>query len=163
MQRLLKKLSTMPYLLLGAALVVLGTMATSYIVNNFWPFEIQRLDLVRATVRGEAGAALLLDAANFEIILAFLATVALIVVGFVLPLVFFLDKRFGTEQPRFLLVVRQASWVGIWFSFCIWLQMNRALGVAIALLVAGVLVIFEILLQVRSRAAAQAQVFGENV
>ena len=153
----------MPYLLLGAALVVLGMMATTYIVNHFWPFDIQRIDLVRSTVRGEAGAALLLDAANYEVVLAFLATVALTMVGLVLPLVFFLNKRFGGSQPGFFLVIRQSSWVGIWFAFCVWLQMNRALGLAIALLVAGVLIIFEILLQVRTRAAAQAQVFGENV
>jgi uncharacterized membrane protein (UPF0136 family) len=43
-------------------------------------------------------------------------------------------------------------WVGLWFAFCAWLQMNRTLGIAIAALVAIVLLMFELLLQVRHRA-----------
>jgi hypothetical protein len=44
-------------------------------------------------------------------------------------------------------------WVGLWASFCVWLQMNRLLSVAMALLVAVVLIMFEFLLQLRTRAA----------
>jgi uncharacterized membrane protein (UPF0136 family) len=43
-------------------------------------------------------------------------------------------------------------WVGLWVAFCIWLQMNRTLGLAVALLVAAVFVMFEFLIQVRTRA-----------
>ena len=56
-------------------------------------------------------------------------------------------------HPRFLLLLRQSMWVALWVGFCVWLQMNRALGIAVATLVAVVIVLFEILLQIRTRAA----------
>jgi uncharacterized membrane protein (UPF0136 family) len=43
-------------------------------------------------------------------------------------------------------------WVGLWVAFCTWLQMNRSFGIGVAALVAAVLIMFEILLQIRSRA-----------
>ena len=36
-----------------------------YIVNSWWPIDINRLDLVRAAVQERADAAALLEAANF--------------------------------------------------------------------------------------------------
>jgi uncharacterized membrane protein (UPF0136 family) len=44
-------------------------------------------------------------------------------------------------------------WVGSWAAFCVWLQMNRTLGLAVAILVAVVLILFEMLLQLRQRTA----------
>jgi hypothetical protein len=44
-------------------------------------------------------------------------------------------------------------WIGFWVSFCLWLQMNRMLGVAVALLVAAVLILFEFIVQIRTRAS----------
>ena len=77
------------------------------------------------------------------------------VTGLVLPLAYYLNKRFGKgESSHFLVVVRQAMWLGIWVAACIWLQMNRTLGLGVALLVAAVLFTVEVLLQVRTRAAA---------
>jgi hypothetical protein len=70
-------------------------------------------------------------------------------------LVYFLNKRFGNDDPsHFLVILRQSMWVGAWIAFCIWLQMNRTLGWGVALLVAAVLAIFEVMLQVRERASA---------
>ena len=118
--------------------------------------------LVRAAAAGRADAVSLLEAANLEIILVFLATVLTAVTGVALPLSYllnrrfsaFTDKRFGkVESSRLLVALRQAMAVGIWVAFCLWLQMNRSFGLAVALLVAAVLVLFEVLLQIRSRTA----------
>jgi hypothetical protein len=148
--------SIFPYLALGAGLLVLGVLATNHIVNSFWPFDVARLDLVRATALDEANAASMLDAANGQILLAFLASVMVSVTGLAMPLVFYMNVRFdGSGQPITVLVVaRQALWVGLWAAFCVWLQMNRSLGLAVVLLVALVLAAVETLFQVRRRASS---------
>ena len=151
----LRRMGVLPYLLLGAGLVALGLMAVDHIVNAFWPFDVARLDLVRASAQGSADAAQLLEAASLEVLLAFLASVMVVTTGLMLPLAYYLNRRFGSwpHGPSFLTVVRQAMWVGVWVSFCIWLQMNRSLGLAVAGLIAAVLAMFEILLYVRTRAS----------
>jgi len=147
---------------LGVLLFIIGLLAMEYIVDNWWPFDINRLDLVRAAAQGRVNASALLEAANYEIILAFLATVLTAVAGLILPIAYllnqrfaaFTDRRFGQiESSRLMVALRQSVAVGIWVSFSLWLQMNRSLGLAVALLVAGVLILFEILLQIRSRTA----------
>ena len=150
------RLGIFPYVLLGAGLLVLGVLATNHIVNNFWPFDVARLDLVRASALGQANPAAMLEAANDQIVLAFLASVMVAMTGLVMPLVYYANVRFdqGSESPAATVVLRQAMWVGLWLAFCVWLQMNRGLGVAVALLVAAVLATFEILLQVRRRASS---------
>jgi hypothetical protein len=134
------------------------------IVNHWWPFSVERIDLVRAVTTGQVEASTLLDAARFDIILAFLGTILITITGLALPLAYILNKRFSfyftqdrTTLPSFLTTFRQAMGVGIWISFSTWLQMNRALNVAIALLVAVVLFLFEILLQIRERASDVTQ------
>lgn len=159
MKGFLNRLGVIPSLLFGLSLLGLGLLAINHIVDNWWPFDVERLDLVRATAQGTIDAPSLMAAANSEIILAFLAAVLVAVTGLVLPFVFFLNKRFSgssrgsSQTPGFLLTLRQAMWVGLWIAFCTWLQMNRTLGVAIVILVAVVFILFEFLLQVRTRAA----------
>ena len=154
MKQAIRQLGIFPSVLLGIGLFLTGIMALNYMVNNLWPFDVARLDLVRATALDRVDAASLLEAANPEIIWAFLATVFMSVMGLMLPLAFFLNKRFGSHQnPPFMTTLRQATWLGLWVAFCVWLQMNRTLGLAVATLVAAILVMFEILLQVRTRAA----------
>ena len=153
-------------LVVGVLLVALGLLAMEYVVNNWWPFDINRLDLVRAAAQDRADAPALLEAANLEIILVFLATVLTAVTGMILPISYLLNRRFAhftnrrfgeTDTSRLLVAVRQSMAVGFWVAFCLWLQMNRSFGLAVALLVAAVLILFEVLLQIRSR-AAQANV-----
>jgi len=162
MRKTMSRLGVIPSLLLGAALLAIGLLALNHIVDNWWPFDVERLDLVRATALGRAEAALLLDAANVQIVLAFLGSALVAVTGLVLPFGYILNRRFkrnpdaGSEAdaaPAFLVTLRQSMWVGLWVAFCLWLQMNRSLGIAVAALVAAVLVMFEVLLQVRARAA----------
>ncbi|MCP4420238.1 MAG: hypothetical protein GY805_26840 [Chloroflexi bacterium] len=149
-------------LILGILLFIIGLLASEYIIDNWWPIDINRLDLVRAAAQSRTNAASLLEAANFEIILAFLATVLTAVTGFTLPVAYLLnhrftaytDRRFGhIESSRLMVALRQSMAVGIWVAFCLWLQMNRSLGLAVVLLVAAVLILFEILMQIRSRTA----------
>ncbi len=149
-------------LVLGILLLAIGLLAMEYVINSWWPIDINRLDLVRAAAQDRANAASLLEAANFEIILVFLTTVLTAVTGLMLPIAYLLnqrfaaytDRRFGRiDSSRLLVALRQAMAAGIWVAFCLWLQMNRSFGLAVALLVAVVLILFEILLQIRSRTA----------
>jgi ABC-type xylose transport system permease subunit len=157
-----KQLGTLPSLLLGLGLIFVGLSTLDYIVNNWWPFDVARLDLVRAATDGSLSAPLLLDAANYQILGVFLGAVLLTATGFALPLAYILNKRLNvyankqlgqSREPKFMVTIRQALEVGVWAAFCTWLQMNRAFGLAVALLVAAVLVLFEFLLQVRARTA----------
>lgn len=150
------RLGVLPYLLLGVGLLVLGLLATNHIVNNFWPFDVSRLDLVRASALDRANASAMMEAANGQIVMAFLAGVTVAITGLALPLVYYGNVRFDphSDGPAMLVVLRQALWLGLWVAFCVWLQMNRSLGLAAALLVAAVLAAFEILLQIRRRATS---------
>ena len=160
--RLTKHFGFISAFVLGILLFVIGLLAMEYIVNSWWPIDINRLDLVRAAVQNRVDAASLLEAANFEIILAFLAAVLTAVTGLVLPITYLLNQRFAAftdrrygqiESSRLLVALRQSMAVGMWASFSLWLQMNRSFGLAVALLVAAVLILFEVLLQIRSRTA----------
>ncbi len=154
-------LGLFPAILLGASLFVIGLLASNHIVNNWWPFDVSRVDLVRATVTNQIDAATILEAANWEIVLTFLSTIFATITGLMLPLAHYLNKRFAqTDKPAFFVVLRQSMWVGVWIAFCLWLQMNRSLGLAVAGLVAAVLAMFELLLQVRFRASQMSRSSG---
>ena len=142
-------------LVLGVLLFLIGLLAMEYVVNSWWPIDINRLDLVRAAAEGRADAASLLEAANFEIILVFLATVLTAVTGLFLPVSYLLNRRFTAYTDRRFGRIESSRLMaaGVWVAFCLWLQMNRAFGLAVALLVAAVLILFEILMQIRSRTA----------
>ncbi len=156
MSKRLSRLGFVPTLVLSLALFLLGLLALNHVVDNWWPFDVGRLDLVRATAIDQVDAAAMMSAANPEAIFAFLAATMLTITGLFLPIAYMLNKRFGlrgsSSMPAFFVVLRQAMWVGIWATFCIWLQMNRLFGIAIALLVAAIFILLEFLLQVRTRA-----------
>ena len=157
MKKTFERLGIVPYLILGFGLLILGLMAMNHIIDNWWPMDVERIDLVRATALDQIDPASLMESANTEIILAFLSAVLVATTGIALPITYFLNRRFsptpGMTSPHFLVVLRQAMFIGFWASFCLWLQMNSMLGIAVVVLVAGVLILLEILLQVRTRAA----------
>lgn len=157
MERLRKQFNVVPFLVIGVGLLLIGLLSINHIINNLWPIDVSRLDLVRDTALYEAEATQLLQASNTEIIVAFLAAVVVTVTGLTLPLAYYLNKRFGQAPAQhFLIVLRQAMWVGIWFAVCTWLQMNRSLSWGVAILVAIVPATLEILLQIRARTDAIA-------
>lgn len=161
MHRVTQRLGFVPALILSAGLVALGLLALNHIVNTMWPFDVSRLELVRATAQQRVDAAMLLAAADNDVIIAFLASIVCVVTGLALPIVYFLNRRFNpnyrVDRPPFLMLIRQALWVGLWGAFCVWLQMNRTLGIAVAVLIAAVFILFELLLQIRTRASAVQQ------
>ena len=142
------------YFIIGSALCAVGFLAINQILNSFWPIEVDRLDLVRAVALDQAEPSQLMRSANLEIILSFLAAILISVTGLMLPVAHFLNKRFSqTESSSYLVVLRQAMWVAIWAAFCTWLQLNRAFGWGVAILVAAVFLVLEVMLQVRTKAA----------
>ena len=158
MDRFRQRLGVFPALLLGSGLLLIGLMTLNHIVNNWWPIDVARVDLVRDTGLDRVEAATLLEAANSELIVAFLGAILVSVTGLSLPLAHFLNQRFGRETrfPPFLVTLRQAMWVGLWMAICTWLQMNRAFGLAIAVLVGGFFILVEIWLQLRTQVSQVA-------
>lgn len=157
MRRLVRRLGVIPVLFLSIGLFLLGVLAVDRIANTMWLFDVERVELARAVVLQRADAAALLAAANREVLLAFLASVIVAVTGLAMVPVYYMNKRFNPpgyrdQPPVFLTVIRQSLFVGLWAAFCLWLQMNRTFGVAVAVLAAAVLILFELVLQIRERA-----------
>jgi hypothetical protein len=159
MQRFFRRLGVVPVLVLSLGLFTLGGLALDRVVNTMWLFDVSRIELARATVQQRVDAGTLLAAARSEVLLAFMASVIVAVTGLVLVPIYYLNKRFNPSElrgqpPVFLAVLRQSMFVGFWAAFCLWLQMNRTFGVAVAVLAAAVLILFELVLQIRERASA---------
>ncbi|MBK8432637.1 MAG: hypothetical protein IPL28_15680 [Chloroflexi bacterium] len=148
-------LGALPALTIGLGLLVLGLLTLRHLVNNLWVVDVNQIELVRAVAQDTADVPTLLSAAYPEVVLAFLAAVALSGIGLAMPLVYYLNKRFWPQQLGAMLVLRQAMWVGLWSAACTWLQMNRALNLAVALLVAIIFVLIEGLIVVRQKASSQ--------
>lgn len=159
MENFRQRLGVFPVLLLGSALLIIGMMTLDHIVNNWWPIDVERVDLIRDTTLDRIESAALLEAANPDVLIAFLGAILVTATGVSLPLAHFLNQRFGRETrfPPFLVTLRQAMWVGLWAAVCTWLQMNRAFGVAIAALVGGVFILFEVWLQIQTQVSKVAR------
>ena len=117
----LKRLRIIPIIGLGLVIALVGFLALLHIINSWWPFDVARLDLVRATPQDQAEAALMLEAGNLEILLTFLASITAIVTGLALPITYYLNLRFSKARyPRVLLVLRQSIWACAWVAFFFW-------------------------------------------
>lgn len=80
----------------------------------------------------------------------FLATMA--ATGTALPFAALLNQRFPSQPPVSLsTVLRQAVWVGVYFSTLAWLQIGRVLSLPIVLLLGLGFVAIEWLLRLRER------------
>jgi hypothetical protein len=141
-------------LLVGLGLFIVGLLALTHILNSFWPINVDRLDIVRAVALDQAEPSQLMRSANLEIVFSFLAAILVSVVGLMLPVAHYLNKKLSQgENSNYLVVLRQAMWVAIWAAFCTWLQLNRSFSWGVAILVAAVFFVLEIMLQVRTKAA----------
>ncbi len=78
----------------------------------------------------------------------FLAVLA--VTGTLMPLVFFLNRRFPTRPPaEQMVIVRQALWFGLYAGTLIWLQLGRMLSLTVAGILAVALILIESLIRMR--------------
>ena len=72
--------------------------------------------------------------------------------GLALPISVLLNNRFPSDPPaRAQVILRQALWLGVYVATLVWLQFGRVLGFALALFVALILIVIEIVLRVRER------------
>jgi len=83
-----------------------------------------------------------------------LALIAAALTGSAWPVSLALHRRLGNEPPVWT-VWRQSAWVGAFGAAAAWLQMNRLFNMAWALVVAGVLVVIELILIARERQESQ--------
>lgn len=73
--------------------------------------------------------------------------------GTALPLVAFLNRRFPSEPVAGEgILIRQATWVGIYGSLMAWLQQGRILNTALVLFLAIGFILIETLLRIGERA-----------
>ncbi|MEM7797652.1 MAG: hypothetical protein AAF633_00560 [Chloroflexota bacterium] len=163
MRKISNQFGIIPYLLVGVLFAYLG-VASLQQVSNYWLFEPQaNLDLVRSVAADQATNAELLEVALPEMLLAFLLSAALGLVGVTLPFLYLLNKRLSQgETPKFLVICRQALGIGLWVAICLYLQMNRVLGIAVAVLLAIVFILAEIVFQVRTQAERTLELEGEG-
>ena len=162
MRLLLRRLGPIPYVIIGLGILLIGLVSLNHLTSNLWLFDPQlRYDLLQALGDDRATSSMLLEAALPEMIIAFLSVIVTCISGIALPVSYYLNRRFGTAEPHPLVVLRQAMWAGFWVAGCAWLQMLRALTIAVAILVLGVLILFELLLQIRGKAAFETKALLE--
>ena len=83
----------------------------------------------------------------------FFVLVLIAVTGTVLPIIYFLHRRFPDDPPADAnVIVRQAIWFGIYFATLAWLQLGRLVTVYVILGLAGGLIAIEYFLRLRERA-----------
>ncbi len=85
---------------------------------------------------------------------AFYAFLHIAATGTALPLMRLLHRRFSREGGALIspaVLVRQATWVGLFATTCVWLRIPRLLSLPLALMIAFALVVVEVLLRLRER------------
>jgi hypothetical protein len=83
--------------------------------------------------------------------------------GTVLPIVYFLHRRFSAEtlaEPH--VIVRQALWVGVYVSTLAWLQLGHLVSLWVWMGLAGGLIAVEYLLRIRERARWKPPVTSDD-
>jgi hypothetical protein len=80
----------------------------------------------------------------------FFALIVLACAGTAIPISFWLNRVFATDPPAEpQVIVRQSTWVGVYFAVLAWLQIGRLLSFSIGLWLALGLIVFEYLLRLR--------------
>lgn len=184
MNRRLARFGVLPSLLIGIILTIVGLWTLNWLFNEVWPIspnltDGQYLEVQRGIAEDRFSADTLLRVSNSEAIALFLVAVGITAMGLIMPLAYFIDRRVqlwlltredkhieastGRRPPRrkpgvtpLYVTLRQGLWFGIWTAFCMWLQINRTFGLAVAGLVAIVLVLLELLLLMRTLSAQRS-------
>jgi hypothetical protein len=74
--------------------------------------------------------------------------------GIALPVVQFLHRRFAPETGTAdnpVVLIRQAAWVGLFGTVCMWLRIPRLLSIPLMLILIGALVAIEFFFRLRER------------
>jgi hypothetical protein len=72
--------------------------------------------------------------------------------GTTIPVSYFINLRFPSNPPASSgVIIRQSCWVGIYGGILAWLQLGRVLTPVIAAVLAGALMVIEIILRMRER------------
>lgn len=80
------------------------------------------------------------------------------VTGTTLPFVWLLHRRFLSDNPAPpSTLLRQSLWIGFYAALCAWLQINRSLSLALALILAVGLVSLEALLRLLERSSRRSR------
>lgn len=80
----------------------------------------------------------------------FLLTIA--VTGTALPFIWLLHRRFAADPPApAVVLVRQALWVALLVALLVWLQINRALTLSLAILIGLGFIVLEWFLRLLDR------------
>lgn len=59
----------------------------------------------------------------------------LAITGVAIPFIWLLHRRFSADRPSpSSVLLRQSIWIGLFGSLCLWLQINRALTLSLAIL-----------------------------
>jgi hypothetical protein len=85
---------------------------------------------------------------------AFYALLQIALTGTALPFVRLLHRRFSRGAGLFVpasVLVRQAIWVGLFVTTCVWLRIPRLLSVPVAIVLVLAIVAIEALLRLRER------------
>jgi len=78
--------------------------------------------------------------------------VVIFVTGLFLPFTWFLNLRFPSTPPAPpQVIIRQATWFGIFAALILWLQMGRVLTVPLGIIMAAALVLVEFLIRLWER------------
>ena len=81
------------------------------------------------------------------------ALVILALTGTVLPLIYFVHRRFPADPPaESNVIVRQSIWFGVYGATLAWLQLGRLVTVYVILGLAGGLIAIEYFIRLRERA-----------
>ncbi|MFZ4813450.1 MAG: hypothetical protein ACOYL5_02860 [Phototrophicaceae bacterium] len=76
--------------------------------------------------------------------------------GIAIPVIRFLNVRFtpiNRPLPPGGVIVRQATWVGLFVATCAWLQIPRVLSGSVAFFLALIFLVIEFFIRLRERAA----------
>ncbi len=73
--------------------------------------------------------------------------------GISLPIIYFLHVRFPSDPPaESNVLIRQATWVGVYGAMLAWLQLGRLVSLYVMLGLAGGLIAVEYFLRLREKA-----------
>jgi hypothetical protein len=129
---------------------------------NFGPFGVSALALA---VIGWVGLYLILNK-TLPFVWSrwgFFALLLMALTGMALPIVFYLHRRFPTEPPADAdVIIRQATWVGIYGATLAWLQLGRLVTLYVILGLAGGLIAAEYFIRMREKANRRPPVIHDD-